>query len=328
MPTNRTSVRWSLAAGAAIAAVIATAPGAARAATVFTVGLRDGVTTVDQQVPHQTGARPPAILLSTQPAGARCSVVEYHYGDHGRWGRFQMALRCRHVAPGARARVVFRAPYLRSFPLRDGSGSIRVRVDKPLGNALPLGELTTVPRDSNCQVTPRGARNDGHHFTATARVTCRGLPPNARGVLAVGGLLAGGAPAELSHVPLTGSASTSSPMAVTARGSGCTDVSTLQIVVRQIVAWKDCFSGPFTLGPWQSQWVGLGTPSFSCEPGWRRNLTLDAFLAYFAINRTGVWLTTEPSDAWWYSWKLGLVTNWQFSGAITFNFTYRCFQLR
>jgi hypothetical protein len=38
-------------------------------------------------------------------------------------------------------------------------------------------------------------------------------------------------------------------------------------------------------------------------------------------------LITDPTNAWWYSWAFGLVTNWQFSGDITFNFEYRCFRL-
>jgi hypothetical protein len=324
--SNRASIRLSWAAGAVVAAAIACAPGASRAATVLTIGLRHGLTTVDQQVPHDTGARPPAIMLTTRPAGARCSVIEYHYGAHGPRGRFQMTLRCLHVPRGARASLVFRAPYMRSFPLFNGSSSIRVRIDTPLGNALPLGELTTVPRGTDCRVTRTGAHDSGHHFAATAWLTCRRLPRNARGVLAVGGLLAGGTPVKLSHLSPGGSAATSSRTAITARSSGCTDVNTLQILTKQTVAWKDCFSGPFTLDPWQSQWVGLGTPRFSCESGWRRNLTLDAFIPFLA--RTDVWLTTEPGDAWAYSWNFGLVTNWQFSGAITFNFTYRCFQVR
>lgn len=161
-------------------------------------------------------------------------------------------------------------------------------------------------------------------FTATARVSCRGLPANAKGVLAVGGLIAADKPA------LSATAAQTAPPTASAAGisQGCETPNTLDIV-DQSVSWKDCHSGPFTLGPWQSQWVGhIGsTPQFQCEAGWiRRFSALEHGAAWLAIGRFGVDLVTDPSDAWSWSWRFGLVTNWQFSGNITFWWKYRCFR--
>jgi hypothetical protein len=96
-----------------------------------------------------------------------------------------------------------------------------------------------------------------------------------------------------------------------------------------VVLWKDCYTGPFRLGPWQSQWVGIGVNP-KCEAGWSRNFdVLRAPAAWLAIGlgHMDVDLIHDPASAWWYSWGVGLVTNWQWSGDITLNFKYRCFRM-
>ena len=306
-----------------VAATAAAVPAIAGATTVRRPAIHSGVTSVDLRIPHTTGARPPAILLSTSPASVRCSVADYSYINHERRGRFRMRIRCPRVPRGAHARLVFRAPFLRTFRMGNGVGTVRVEVDKPRGDALPLGRLTTRPHGSDCKVTRSRVQSDARRFTATARVRCRGLPENAKGVLAVGGLIAADGP---------GSSSTQTT-ASTARSAairqGCDSPSTLN-VGRESVSWKDCHTGPFTLGPWQSQWVGhIGsTPQFQCEPGWTRHINaFDTPAAWITIGRFGVDLVTDPSDAWAWSWRLGLVTNWQFSGNVTFWWKYRCFRV-
>ncbi|MFL5831375.1 MAG: hypothetical protein ACJ76X_15780 [Solirubrobacteraceae bacterium] len=322
----------AIAIAVAVCAAITVTASVAEAAIVRSFAVHNGVTTVELRVPHRTGTSPPAILLSTRPAGLGCSVVDYFYGNRGRAGRFALLLRCGQVPRGARARLVFRAPYLRVFPLRNGAGTIRVRVDTPPGNALPLGELTTRPQDTDCQVTPTGRHAGPRRFTATARVRCRGLPAHARGVLAVGGLLT--APGAAAGVIGTGRTESRSffalPSTAAARRTGCTSPSTFHFKAERAVSYKECYTGPFTLRPWRSQFVGIGGPTPGCEPGWARTFAaLQAPAAWLAIGprRSDVDLITDPTNAWWYSWAFGLVTNWQFSGDITFNFEYRCFRL-
>jgi hypothetical protein len=302
-----------------------TAPAVAEAANVRTVALRGGLTSVDLQVRHRTGTRPPAILLSTSPASLRCTVADYSYINRERRARFRMQIRCPQARRGARATLAFRAPFLRVFRLRNGAGTVRVEVDKPRGDALPLGRLTTRPRDADCRVARSRVRSGSRRFTATARVRCRGLSASAKGVLAVGGLIAA------DKRPVSGgSARAVAPDArAAAIRAGCEDPSRFDLG-RESVSWKDCHTGPFTLGPWQSQWVGhIGsTPQFQCEPGWTRHINaFDTPAAWTTIGRFAVDLVTDPSDAWAWSWKLGLVTNWQFRGDVTFWWKYRCFRV-
>jgi hypothetical protein len=308
-----------------VVAAAAAVPAVAGAATVRTVALRGGLTSVDFQVPHRTGKNPPAILLSTSPASLRCSVGGYSYINHERRARFRMEIRCPQARRGARAKLVFRAPFLRVFRLRNGAGTVRVEVDKPRGDALPMGRLTTRPRDTDCKVARSRVKTGSRRFRATARVRCRGLPANAKGVLAVGGLIAADGPTSTRS-----SAQAASPKARAAViRQGCEDPKTLEALGRSI-SWKDCHTGPFTLGPWQSQWVGHvgSTPQFQCEPGWTRHFSaFDAPAAWLAIGHFGVDLVTDPSNAWYWSWRLGLVTNWQFRGDVTFWWKYRCFRL-
>ena len=236
-----------------------------------------------------------------------------------------MRIRCPQARRGARATLVFRAPFRRAFPLENGAGTVRVEVDKPRGDAIPLGRLTTRPRHTDCRVVRSRLQPGSRRFTATARVHCRGLPANARGMLAVGGLMAA------DERPVSGAlARAAGPKARAAQiRQGCDSPSTLE-VGRESVSWKDCHTGPFTLGPWQSQWVGhIGsTPQFQCESGWTRHINaFDTPVAWTTIGRFAVDLVTDPSDAWAWSWRLGLVTNWQFRGDVTFWWKYRCFRV-
>ena len=308
-----------------IVAAAAAVPAVANAANVRTVALKRGVTSVELEVRHKSGRSPPAILLSTTPTSLRCSVADYRYINRERRARFRMRIRCPQARRGARATLVFRAPFRRAFPLENGAGTVRVEVDKPRGDAIPLGRLTTRPRHTDCSVVRSRLQPGSRRFTATARVHCRGLPANARGMLAVGGLMAA------DERPVSGAlARAAGPKARAAQiRQGGDSPSTLE-VGRESVSWKDCHTGPFTLGPWQSQWVGhIGsTPQFQCESGWTRHINaFDTPVAWTTIGRFAVDLVTDPSDAWAWSWRLGLVTNWQFRGDVTFWWKYRCFRV-
>jgi D-alanyl-D-alanine carboxypeptidase len=293
--------------------------------SVRTIALRRGVTKVDLSVRHRAGKSPPAILLSTAPASLRCSVADYSYLNHERRARFRMAIRCPNARQRASATLAFRAPLRQAFRLRNGSGTVRVEADVPRGDVLPLGRLTTRPRNTDCRVGPARLQRGSRRFAATSQVHCRGLPADAKGVLAVGGLIAA------DEQPVGGG----SARAATARAKaaairqGCDDPSTFT-VGRESVSWKDCHTGPFTLGPWQTQWVGhIGsTPQFNCESGWTRHIgALEVPVAWLTIGYFRVDLVTDPSDAWAWSWSLGVVTNWQFSGDVTFWWKYRCFRV-
>jgi hypothetical protein len=316
------SVRLTI---ALLAVAAAATPAVAEAGTVRTVPLSSGLTNVDLQLRHQTGWSPPAILLSTSPATLRCSVADYSYINHERRGRFRMRIRCPQAPADASATLTFRAPLRKAFRLRNGAGTVRIEVDKPRGDARPMGRMTTRPRKTDCTVRRSRVQGGSRRFTATARVYCRSLPANAKGVLAVGGLIAADA-----RTSTGGSASTGAPgaRAATIR-EGCESPSTLEII-GESTSWKDCYADPFTLGPWEGKWVGHigGTPQFGCESGWTRQINgFDTPGAWLAIGKFKVDLVTEPDNAWAWSWKLGLVANWQFSGDITFWWRYRCFRV-
>ena len=160
----------ALAVSVTTAAILAAAAfsTAAAARTVKTFVVHTGVTSVTLTVPHTTGLRPPAILLSTTPANLRCSVLSYRYHAIGKKGTFDMRIRCRSVGSGARARLVFRRPYVRVFKLHDGTGTVKLRLDRFPGTAVPLGQLTTRPRAANCTATPTGL-HVGPHVLTVAR---------------------------------------------------------------------------------------------------------------------------------------------------------------
>jgi hypothetical protein len=320
-PMHRGAVALSL------IAVAMALPAVAGAKTVRRPALHAGVTKVHYRVRHTTGNNPPAILLSTRPASLRCSVSHYGYIVHEQRTRFDMRIRCPHARRGARARLVFGKPLRRVFRIGNGTGTVRVKVDKPRGDALPLARLSTRPRKGDCRIKGEHLRARPHHFTAKARVRCRDLPAHARGVLSVGGLIAAD-PATDMRSPRRAAGPRASSAAIHA---GCEEPN-IFTAFNESVSWKDCHTGPFTLGPWQSQWVGyIGTaPHFDCEAGWTRNINIidtPAAWAAIAVRRTDVDLVTDPDDAYWWSWRLGLVTNWQFSGDITFWWKYRCFHV-
>ena len=141
-------VAWCLAAALTVMAGAAVAPPVAGADAVRTVALHRGVTAVNLTVPHVSGARPPAILLSLTRASGRCSVARYSYIDHERRARFRTWIRCPRARRGARVKLVFRAPLQRRFRLRNGVGTVRVVVDKPPRHRAAHGRAEDTTRRS------------------------------------------------------------------------------------------------------------------------------------------------------------------------------------
>jgi hypothetical protein len=306
---------------------------AAAARTVRTFAIRSGVTSVRLAVPHSTGSRPPAILLSTRPADLRCSVLSYRYHAIEERGTFGMRMRCRKVGSGARGRVVFRRPYVRVFKLHNGTGTIRVRLDKFPGSAAPLGQLTTRPHVTNCSATPTGRRVGKHVFTARARVSCHGLPHDAKAVLAVGGLLAP-SPSSASRsadllAPRAWSVTHPPAKATVASVKPCSSPRTLSLLGHSI-SWRYCYGAGIDLGPWKSAAFGQ-TPTQNCPPGWVNDSQVQpSTLRIILGNYYPAAVSVEPATAWaWsYSYIFGLVTNWQFSGSITAMWSWNCYQIQ
>ena len=73
-----------LTVSAVTAAIVAAAAfsTAAAARTVRTFAVHNGVTSLTLTVPHTTGLRPPAILLSTRPANLRVLSLELWVSRH------------------------------------------------------------------------------------------------------------------------------------------------------------------------------------------------------------------------------------------------------
>jgi hypothetical protein len=291
---------------------------AAAAQTVKTIAIHNGVTSVTLTVPHTTGSRPLAILLSTSPANLRCSVLGYRYHAFNTKGTFHMRIRCQKVRRGARARLVFRSPYVRVFKLQNGTGTINIRLDKFPGTVVPLGQLTTRPRSTNCTAVPTGSHVGTHQFTASARVTCHGLPRNAQGVLAVGGLLAP------SPSAVTRSTDTQARIASV---KPCSSRRTLSLLGHSL-SWEYCYTPGVTLKPWQSTIVGIYPPNPPCPSGWLTAGQVSPRALGVLLN--GFYppaVYVEPTDSWWWSDVFGIVTNWEFTHNITVMWQYNCYQV-
>ncbi len=322
-----------LAVSVATAAILAgTFSAAAAARTVKTFAVRNGVTSVTLTVPHTTGLRPPAILLSTRPANLSCSVLSYRYHAIRKKGTFDLRIRCRKVGSGAQGRLVFRRPYVRVFKLHNGTGTIKLRLDKFPGTAVPLGQLTTRPRAAKCTATPTGQHVGRHVFTASARVSCHGLPHNATGVLAAGGLLAPSPSAATRSAALPAprppSATESHTTAGIAAVKPCSSPRTLSALGHS-VSWRYCYGAGINLGPWQSAYFGQG-PTQRCPPGWVNTSQVQPLPLRIILNNlypAAVYVEPTTAWAWSYSWIFGTVTNWQFRGNITAMWSWNCYQV-
>jgi hypothetical protein len=333
MKLTRSSV--ALTALVALIATVSLSSGAS-ANPVRTFPLNDGMNTAKFKVPHQTKSLPPAIVFSTRPANLKCAAVDYEYGARETRGHLKIKVRCQNTPRKASANLVFRAPYVRKFALRNGTSRIRIRADKPLGNTRPLGSLTTVPRDTACDVAPTGSKIRPRTFSATATMTCKDLPAGATGLFGLGGLLTDGELGKARHSPVTTSYQGASTRALgdfvkifTAgdyRPNKCDDPTEVTVKGKLVIRSKTCFSAPFTLGPWEGQWVGFGNPSAQCESGWKRNINAMEFPAAWLLSNSSVTMWTDPWSAAAWSWSWGLVSNWQFSGYIEFRLKWNCYQ--
>ena len=303
--------------------IAAFAPAGASAAPIKrTVPLDGKVTQVRMAVHHKSGSQPPAILLSTAPRRVDCAANGFRYTSHNRQGRLRVTLTCSDLSENSRAEFKIRRPYAREVAISDGTGKVRLKLDKPAGDAVPLVGLTTEPKGTNCETTPRSMHVGRDEFRATASVTCNDLPRNARGELAVGGLLAPNH-IDLQHREPTRADFAAAEAAASSEGAErarkpCDDPYTVSLgggsVTKQV-----CYTEPTRLGPWQSWFIGSGPRAASapCVSPWYAHSLLNVV---FPVS-----LDVDPYSGW-YSYYFGVVTNWRAWTDVDFSFAYSCYQ--
>jgi hypothetical protein len=294
-----------VAAGAMFLAGAAPAQGAG--AFTRSVAVRDGLTKIYLRVPHRTGSRPPAILLSVRPHRGKCSASGFIYQAIEAAGRMRVRLRCAGLAHGARAVFLFRGPYVRHFRLTDGAGVLRIKVDKPPGDVRPLGSLEARPEGVDCTAYPGKPVITSSSFSASVRIACGDLPNNARGTLAIGGLLAGQAPraTSASIAPAHSRAPT-----VTARPAyvSCHPELNFTLVGITVLEAQFCVGKKRTIGRWETlripQDVDRRCPTSTPLPWDGFTTYVEGDIPYTSANT--------------------LVTNWSLDRAGSVHITYIC----
>jgi hypothetical protein len=97
--------------------------------------LHNGTNTIALAFRPPSFTRPPAVRLR---GAAGCPSRRMDVSAQSRSGQVRLVLRCRGLKWGAAVRVRFVKPVQRSFRLRRGSGSIRLRLAKPPATVKPL----------------------------------------------------------------------------------------------------------------------------------------------------------------------------------------------
>jgi hypothetical protein len=312
---------------AVLLAGLAAAPAAGTAVT-RTAAVANGDNSLSFSVPHFTGARPPAILFETRPTGLHCAVRRYTYQAVRSRGQFQANVRCRAIpAGGGRVRLLFRSPFVVDFALTNGVGPLTLNFDKPAGNGLPDVELTTRPEGVDCRVSQEKVTNREFVVSATARVRCRDLPAHARGVLNVGGLLAGRSVRFAGPTPAVASDRTVSlsiapharPLATASATEGCGAPESITIdlpvvgINNQTYRHIRCTSRTLSIPPWWT--IQYSDYGIRCPQGWR----IFGLLSGPAIRHF------EPSNAPYYESFNGVWTNWSLSDTVRAWLEYDCY---
>ncbi len=153
--------------------------------------LRNGANTLTLRFNHPPRTRrPPAIYLSTRPANAACRTTRLQTTVNDGAGSAQLGLRCRGLSRGATAQLKIRRAIRRTFRLRAGKGSVRVRLRKPPGSVEPLVHVSARPAKTPCKVRRHRVRLARATFTLRLDGHCGRVKRGAVGEIAVGGLLA------------------------------------------------------------------------------------------------------------------------------------------
>ena len=150
------------------------------------LALRNGTNKFRIRFTHSAGSRPPAVLLS----GAKgCKSRRMPLSVHNRAGTLLLELRCKGQRRGATARVRVRKGYVRHFHLRQGSGTLRVHLEKPAGSVAPLAHLSYGKKGTLCKSVRHKLRMRSKTFDLRVAARCGKVARNATGHLYVGGLL-------------------------------------------------------------------------------------------------------------------------------------------
>ncbi len=157
------------------------------------IKLRNGTNHLRLHFKHpKSSQRPPAILFSTQPADADCVARRLHVPVIDGRGLVNLKLRCRGLERGTTARLKIRKSITRKFPLGEGEGTVRVRLDKPPGKVEPLVHVRAHPADAPCRVLDRKLDTGRRELDLELDLHCGRGARRARGELYIGGLIAAG----------------------------------------------------------------------------------------------------------------------------------------
>jgi hypothetical protein len=134
--------------------------------------------------------RPPAIYLSTRPAGAHCRAKQLQVPVINGSGTVSLNLQCHGLKSGASARVRVHKAIQRSFALHKGEGRFNIHLDKPPGTIPPFVYVSTHPAKTPCSVVHRKVHLRPRTLDLHMVARCKQVPRKATGTLYVGGLLA------------------------------------------------------------------------------------------------------------------------------------------
>jgi hypothetical protein len=134
--------------------------------------------------------RPPAIYLSTRPAGAHCRATQFQVPVIDGSGTMLLNLQCHGLKGGASARVQIHSAIQRSFRLHKGKGRFNIHLDKPPGKIAPFVYVSTHPAKTPCRVVHRKVHLRPRKLDMHLVARCKRVPRHSTGTLYVGGLLA------------------------------------------------------------------------------------------------------------------------------------------
>ncbi len=153
--------------------------------------LENGINRLAMTFRHPSASRrPPVFYYSTRPASAGCEARRMHVPVNRGFGYLHLVLRCSGLRTGATAKLTLRPAIRRTFPLREGRGVGRIRLDKPPGTVKPLVFVSTRSAAVPCDIRSRQVRMARRTVDLRIDGRCGRVPRGARGELAVGGLIA------------------------------------------------------------------------------------------------------------------------------------------
>jgi hypothetical protein len=148
--------------------------------------LHNGTNKISLTFRHSSGTRPPAVRLR---GAAGCTARRMDVSAQNRSGYLRLVLLCHGLKRGAAVRVLFVKPVRRSFRLRRGRGSIRVRLAKPPGTVKPLVYLGYGRADKSCSNVLDRLRLRSRTLDVRVSARCGLAAGNSVANIYIGGLL-------------------------------------------------------------------------------------------------------------------------------------------